>query len=205
MVENVQTLLARHRESKFSNRLTYDLPITEAQCKLEHNAIKELIRLNNKWLMRHQIKHKLRQVQDQLQKIKICHANRRRQRVHRNNKRQRRTDSVDQPEGEELSSERGESCDTPKAKRVYEYQGEPKLHDRDGRRQPSEFGESSPESQSSDVKLLHGSTLRLQRLRKLSTFLQTLLSSSEGQGQKPIDTKAISPATNSEAIDPNTF
>lgn len=87
----MQSLLALKRESKFSNRLTYDLPITEEQCRREHNAVKDLIRTHNKWLMKHQIKHKIREVQDQLQKIKICHANRRRQRIHRNNKRQRRT------------------------------------------------------------------------------------------------------------------
>ena len=119
----MQTLLARHRESKFSNRLTYDLPISEQQCKSEHNAIKELIRLNNKWLMRHQIKHKLRQVQDQLQKIKICHANRRRQRVHRNNKRQRRGGSTGEAEGDELTSEQEGSFESPKAKRTHGLHG----------------------------------------------------------------------------------
>lgn len=77
-MQNVQSLLAIKRENKFSNRLTYDLPLSEEQCRREHNAVKELIRTNNKWLMRHQLKQKIREVQDQLQKIKICHANRRR-------------------------------------------------------------------------------------------------------------------------------
>ena len=89
----MQSLLARKRQSKFSNRLTYDLPLSEEQCKREHNAVKDLIRAHNKWLQRHQLKQKIRDVQDQLQKIKICHANRRRQRTHRNNKRQRRSHS----------------------------------------------------------------------------------------------------------------
>lgn len=85
----MQSLLAQKRESKFSNRLTYDLPLTEEQCKREHTAVKDLIRTHNKWLMRHQIKQQIREVQDRLQKIKICHANRRRQRIHRHNKRQK--------------------------------------------------------------------------------------------------------------------
>ena len=102
-LETMQSLLAQKRESKFSNRLTYDLPLTEEQCKREHTAVKDLIRTHNKWLMRHQIKHKIREVQDRLQKIKICHANRRRQRIHRHNKRRRTNPS--QAPGEDFPLE----------------------------------------------------------------------------------------------------
>lgn len=67
-----------------------ELPICEKQSIEEHQLVKNIIKKYNKWLKRMGVKPQLRIVQDLLQKIKITHANRRRQRIHRvKSKRQR--------------------------------------------------------------------------------------------------------------------
>lgn len=100
------------RESKFSNKLTYELPMDERQCRREHTLVKDLIREHNKWMMKNQIKHRVREVQDQLQRIKICHANRRRQRVHRTNKRLKQgEEDIEMPNHLKRSDQKDDSQD----------------------------------------------------------------------------------------------
>jgi len=60
-----------------------DLPLNEDRAMDCHGKIKALIKDHKSLLILADLKEKLRSVQDQLQKIKICHANRRRQREHR--------------------------------------------------------------------------------------------------------------------------
>lgn len=187
----MQSLLALKRESKFSNRLTYDLPITEEQCKEEHNAVKDLIRTHNKWLMRHQIKHKIREVQDQLQKIKICHANRRRQRIHRNNKRQRRNSSF--AAGEDPHD-------------FYEFELADKIDEltNEGNRKEELHIQSTDvpaDSQKSQCQMLDGAEQRLERLRRLSGYLKALLMMPEEGEQKQTPVKSPGQAEIFESID----
>ena len=70
-----------------------ELPICEKQSIDEHQLVKNIIKKYNKWLKRMGLKPQLRIVQDLLQKIKITHANRRRQRIHRVKSKRQRVDS----------------------------------------------------------------------------------------------------------------
>ena len=77
--------LQRHmkRMNKLQGKFMCDLPLSEDMAMKYHAKIKNIIRVNKVQMKDFGLKDKVRSIQDQLQRIKICHANRRRQREHR--------------------------------------------------------------------------------------------------------------------------
>lgn len=67
-----------------------DLPLSEDMAMKYHAKIKNIIRVFKVQMKDYCLKDKVRSIQDQLQRIKICHANRRRQREHREQNKQYR-------------------------------------------------------------------------------------------------------------------
>lgn len=67
-----------------------DLPLSEELAMNYHSKIKNIIRIYKIQMKDFCIKDKVRTIQDQLQRVKICHANRRRQREHREQNKQYR-------------------------------------------------------------------------------------------------------------------
>lgn len=67
-----------------------DLPLSEDMAMKYHAKIKNIIRVFKVQMKDYSLKDKVRSIQDQLQRIKICHANRRRQREHREQNKQYR-------------------------------------------------------------------------------------------------------------------
>jgi hypothetical protein len=78
-----------------------DLPLSEDLAMKYHGKIKNIIRVFKLQMKEFNMKDKVRIIQDQLQRIKICHANRRRQREHREQNKQYREEyyqKVKEPE-----------------------------------------------------------------------------------------------------------
>ena len=66
------------RLRKISKDIANDLPLSDDMAMKNHAKIKNIIRVNKVQMKDFGLKDKIRSIQDQLQRIKICHANRRR-------------------------------------------------------------------------------------------------------------------------------
>jgi len=78
------------RMNKLQGKFMCDLPLTEDMAMKYHSRIKNIIRVFKVQMKDYALKDTVRSIQDQLQRIKICHANRRRQREHREQNKQYR-------------------------------------------------------------------------------------------------------------------
>lgn len=81
--ECVEMPMNMKRMNKLQGKFMCDLPLTEDMAMKYHAKIKNIIRVFKVQMKDYCLKDKIRSIQDQLQRIKICHANRRRQREHR--------------------------------------------------------------------------------------------------------------------------
>lgn len=80
-----------------------DLPLSEDLAMKYHGKVKNIIRVFKLQMKEYGMKDKVRVIQDQLQRVKICHANRRRQREHREQNKQYREEYYQKAKGHERS------------------------------------------------------------------------------------------------------
>lgn len=88
--EQIENSANCKRMNKLQGKFMCDLPLSEDLAMKYHGKIKNIIRVYKVQMKDFGLKDKVRTIQDQLQRVKICHANRRRQREHREQNKQYR-------------------------------------------------------------------------------------------------------------------
>lgn len=88
--DKLETISNCKRMNKLQGKFMCDLPLSEELAMKYHAKVKNIIRVFKVQMKDFGLKDKVRAIQDQLQRVKICHANRRRQREHREQNKQYR-------------------------------------------------------------------------------------------------------------------
>lgn len=78
VVEQLESETNCKRMSKLQGKFMCDLPLSEELAMKYHGKVKNIIRVYKAQMKDFGLKDQVRNIQDQLQRVKICHANRRR-------------------------------------------------------------------------------------------------------------------------------